>query len=84
MDFKTRLRNYFLKLCQDSWDLQNNNKSHVIQSLVDNIPCSSNTRNESVIVTRCGIGHNRMTHNFILNEEFYYRTQRCTVFKVVS
>jgi len=41
----------------------------MIQSFVGKIPCSSNTRNESAIVTRCGIGHNRMTHNLILNEE---------------
>jgi hypothetical protein len=42
-DFQTRIEHLF-KLCQDSSDLQNNYKSHVIQSLIGKIPFSSNTR----------------------------------------
>ena len=49
---------------QDSWDQQIHNKLHEIHSLVGKTPCSySQNRKEQVVLTRCRIGHGRLTHS---------------------
>jgi hypothetical protein len=55
---------------QDGWDLQIHNKLHEIHSLVGKTPCSyGKNRKEEVVLTRCGIGHSRLTHSYLLNNE---------------
>jgi hypothetical protein len=69
-DFKPFIVNYILKLWQDSWDQQIQNKLHEIHSLVGKTPCSySQNRKEQVVLTRCRIGHGRLTHSYLLNNE---------------
>ena len=55
---------YILKRWQDSWNQQIYNKLHEIQSIVGKIPCSyGHNRKEQIVLTRCRIGHGRLTHN---------------------
>ena len=59
---------YILKRWQDSWDQQIYSKLHEIHSLVGQTPCSyGQNRKEQVVLTRCRIGHGRITHNYLLN-----------------
>ena len=61
---------YILKRWQDSWDQQIHNKLHEIHSLVDKTPCScGHNRKEQVVLNRCRIGHGRLTHSYLLNNE---------------
>jgi hypothetical protein len=69
-DFKPFIMKYILKCWQDSWDQQIHNKLHEIHSLVGKTPCSySQNRKEQVVLTRCRIGHSRLTHSYLLNNE---------------
>ena len=69
-DFKPFRVKYILKRWQDSWDQQIHNKLHEIHSLVGKTPCSyGQNRKEQVILTRCCIGHGRLTHSYLLNNE---------------
>jgi hypothetical protein len=46
------------------------NKLHEIHSLVGKTPCSyGQNRKEQAVLTRCRIGHNRLTHSYLLNSE---------------
>jgi hypothetical protein len=55
---------------QDSWDQQIHNKLHEIHSLVCKTPCSyGQNQKEQVVLTRCRIGHGRLTHSYLLNNE---------------
>jgi hypothetical protein len=61
---------YILKRWQDSWDQQIYKKMHEIHSLVGKTPCSySQNWKEQVVLTRCRIGHSRLTHSYLLNNE---------------
>ena len=61
---------YILKRRQDSWDQQIHNKLHEMHSLVGKTPCSyGQNRKEQVILTRCRMGHSRLTHSYLLNNE---------------
>jgi hypothetical protein len=61
--FKAFIMKYILKRWQVSWDQQIHNKLHEIHSLVGKIPCSYGpNQKEQVVLTRCPIGHRRMTH----------------------
>ena len=61
---------YILKRWQDSWDQQIHNKLHEIHSLVDKTPCSCGyNRKEQVVLNRCRIGHGRLTHRYLLNND---------------
>ena len=67
-DFKPFLVKYILKRWQDSWDKQIHNKLHEIHPLVGKTPCSYvQNRKEQVVLTRCRIGHSRLTHSYWLN-----------------
>jgi len=62
--------NYILKRWQDSWDQQIHNKVHEIHSLVRKTPVSyGHNRKEQVVLTGCRIGHSRLTHSYLLNNE---------------
>ena len=55
---------------QDSSDQQIHNKLHEMHSLVGKTPCSyDQNRKEQVVLTRCRIGHGRLTHSQLLNNE---------------
>ena len=61
---------YILKRWQDSWDQQIYIKLHGIHSLIGKTPCSyGQNRKEQVVLTRTRIGHSRLTHNYLLNNE---------------
>jgi hypothetical protein len=69
-DFKPFIVKYILKRWEDSWDQQIHNKLHEIHSLVDMTPCSyGQNGKEQVVLTRCRIGHGRLTHSYLLNNE---------------
>ena len=69
-DIKPLIMTYMLKRWQDSWDQQIYNKLHEIHSLVGKTPCSyGKNRKEQVVLTRCRIGHSRLTHSYLLNNE---------------
>ena len=61
---------YILTRWQDSWDQQIHNQLHE-HSMVGKTPCCSYGQNtkEQVVLTRCRIGHRRLTHNYLLNNE---------------
>ena len=61
---------YILKHWQDSWDQQIHTKLHEMHSLVGKTPCSyGQNRKEQAVLTRCRIGHGRLTHSYLLNNE---------------
>jgi hypothetical protein len=61
---------YILKRWQDSWDQQIHNKLNEMHSLAGKTPCSyGQTRKEQVVLTKCRIGHSRLTHSYLLNNE---------------
>ena len=61
---------YILKRWQDSWDQQIHNKLQEMHSLVGKTPCSyGKNGKEQVVLTRCRIGHSRLTHSYLLNNE---------------
>ena len=69
-DLKPFIVKYILKRWQDSWDQHIHNKLHEIHSLVGTTPCSyGQNRKEQVVLTRCRIGHSRLTHSHLLNNE---------------
>jgi hypothetical protein len=69
-DIKPFIVKYISKRWQDSWDQQIHSKLHEMHSLVCKTPCSyGQNRKEQVVLTRCRIGHNRLTHSYLLNNE---------------
>ena len=69
-DFKPLIMKYILKRWQGSWDQQIYNKLYEIHSLVVKTPCDyGQNRKEQVVLTRCRIGHSRLTHSYLLNNE---------------
>ena len=61
---------YILKRWQKNWDQQIHSKLHEIYSLVGKTPCFyGQNRKEQVVLTRCSIGHGRITHSYLLNYE---------------
>ena len=69
-DFKPFIVKYILKRWQDSWEQQIDNKLHEMHSLVGKTPCSyGQNQKEQVVLTRCRIGHSRLTHSYLLNNE---------------
>ena len=69
-DIKPFIVKYILKRWQDRWDQQIHNKLHEMHSLVGKTPCSyGQNRKEQVVLTRCRIGHSRLTHSYLLNTE---------------
>ena len=69
-DIKPFIVKYILKRWQDSWDQQIHSKLQEMHSLVGKTPCSyDKNRKEQVDLTRCRIGHSRLTHSYLLNNE---------------
>ena len=69
-DFKPLIMTYILKRWQDCWDQQIYHKLHEMHSLVGKTPCSyGQNRKEQVVLTRCRIGHSRLTHSYLLKNE---------------
>ena len=69
-DLKPFIMKYIGKRWQDSRDQQIHNKLHDIHSLVGRTPFSyGQSRKEQVVLIRCRIGHNRLTHGYLLNNE---------------
>ena len=69
-DIKPCIVKYILRRWQDSWGQQIQNKLHEMHSLVGKTPCSyGQNRKEQVVLTRCRIGHIRLTHSYLLNNE---------------
>jgi hypothetical protein len=61
---------YILRRWQNSWDQQIYSKLYEIHSLVGKTPCSyGQNRKEQVAVTKCRLGHSRLTHSYLLNSE---------------
>ena len=61
---------YILKRWQDSWNQQIHDKLHEIHSIVGKTPCSyGHNRKEQLVLTRCRIGHGKLTHSSLLNNE---------------
>jgi kelch-like protein 2/3 len=70
IDFKPVIMKYILKRWQDSWDKQTHNELNEIHSLIGKTPYSyGQNRKEQVVFTRCRIGHSRLTHSYLLNNE---------------
>ena len=69
-DIKPFIVKYISERWQDSWDQQIHSTLHEMHSLVGKTPCSyGQNRNEQVVLTRCRIGHSRLTHSYLLNNE---------------
>jgi hypothetical protein len=69
-DIKPLIVKYILKRWLASWDQQFHNKLHEMHSLVGKTPCSyGQNRKEQVVLTRWRIGHSRLTHSYLLNNE---------------
>jgi hypothetical protein len=69
-DFKPFIMKYILKCWQDIWDQQIHNKLHKIHSIIGKTPCSyGHNQKEQVVLTRCCIGHGRLRHSYLLNNE---------------
>ena len=69
-DIKPLIVKYILKRWLASWDQQIHNKLHEVHSLVGKTPCSyGQNRKEQVVLTRWRIGHSRLTHSYLLNNE---------------
>ena len=69
-DFKPSIMKYILKRWQVSWGQKIHNKLHKIHSLVGKTPCSyCHNRKKQTDLTRCRIGHGRLTHSYLLNNE---------------
>ena len=61
---------YILKRWQDCWHKQMHGLLHELHSIVGKTPCSyGQNPKEQVVVTRCRIGHRRLTHSYLLNNE---------------
>jgi hypothetical protein len=66
-DFKPFIMKYIIKRWHDSWDQQIHNKLHEIHSIVARLLVYN--RKEQVVLSRCRIGHGRLTHSYLLNNE---------------
>jgi hypothetical protein len=61
---------YILKRWQDSWDQQIHILLHELHTIVGKTPCSYGQKpKEQVVLIRCRIGHRRLTHSYLLNNE---------------
>ena len=68
-DFKSQINKYIKSKCQTNWDNQIHNKLRQIKPdfhTKDNI---LSNRKEQTVTTGCRIGHTRITHSFLLNNE---------------
>ena len=69
-DFKPYINKYILTKWQTSWDNTILNKLHEIKPNVGGtISICRDDRREDVALTRCRIGHTRLTHSYLLLKE---------------
>ena len=69
-DFKSNIRQYINNKCQSIWEKQTQNKLNEIKPYFNSKCAFSNyCRKEQTKITRCRIGHTRLTHSYILKNE---------------
>ena len=69
-DFKSNIRLYINNKCQSVWETQTQNKLKEIKPNFNSKCTFSNySRKEQTIITRCRIGHTKITHSYILKNE---------------
>ena len=69
-DFKSNIHQYVLNKCQSVWEEQTGNKLHELKPDF-NSKCSflGYSRQIQTKITRCRIGHTRLTHSYLLTNE---------------
>ena len=69
-DFKPSICTYTKHTWQESWATQTSNKLHSTQPVLGLWqPYGELPRRDQVVLTRCRIGHSRITHSFLLKDE---------------
>ena len=69
-DFKSNIRLYINNKCQSVWETQTQNKLNEIKpNFISKCTFSNYSRKEQTKITRCRIGHTRITHSYILKNE---------------
>ena len=69
-DFKSNIRQYINNKCQSVWEIQTQNKVNEIKPKFNSKCTFSNlSRKEQTKITRCRLGHTRITHSYILKNE---------------
>ena len=69
-DFKSNIRQYINNKCQSVWETQTQNKLNEIKPNFNSKCTFSNlSRKEQTKITRCRLGHTRITHSYILKNE---------------
>ena len=69
-DFKSNIHQYVMNKCQSVWEEQTGNKLHELKPDF-NSKCSflGYSRQIQTKITRCRIGHTRLTHSYLLTNE---------------
>ena len=69
-DFKSNIHQYVMNKCQSVWEEQTGNKLHELKRDF-NSKCSflGYSRQIQTKITRCRIGHTRLTHSYLLTNE---------------
>ena len=69
-DFKSNIHQYVMNKCQSVWEKQTANKLHELKPDF-NSKCSflGYSRQNQTKITRCRIGHTRLTHAYLLTNE---------------
>ena len=69
-DFKSNIHQYVMNKCQSVWEEQTGNKLHELKPDF-NSKCSflGYSRQNQTKITRCRIGHTRLTHAYLLTNE---------------
>ena len=68
-DYKPCITKYIHSKWQQSWDTKEFNKLRTIKPLIGDDYYSRPVRRDDVVLTRCRIGHSRLTHSYLLNRE---------------
>ena len=68
-DSKPAIKSYIKQRWQTHWDQQQNNKLHSIKPTLGYQPLIPFSRQDSVVLRRCRIGHSHITHSYILKGE---------------
>ncbi|MCG7877158.1 MAG: reverse transcriptase domain-containing protein [Candidatus Thiodiazotropha endolucinida] len=69
-DFKSNINKYISNKCQSTWEKETTNKLNEIKQNFNSKCIFSNySRKDQTRITRCRIGHTRLTHSFILKNE---------------
>jgi kelch-like protein 2/3 len=77
-DFGCKISKYCLKLWQQKWSREVNNKLFKIcPELTDPLPCVTKNRKEECVLHRLHIGHTYLTHGWLLKREEHPRCEPC-------